>query len=199
LNIEEANRIGSALYTVATAIQRVQQFGMLQAEWFDRFEGVQGADPHVGFEIKDVTDQPELWKNPCAHIEDDIEQEVKPDKVAKRPALTVRELKGASDEGARSTPPWKRSAEAVETIDGRYHPKGLKRLKSEQSDKSEVPCWYEKSSKGCRYGDKCSYMHERKQQTVEDDAIVGKECKYYRTSKGCRFGDACKFNHYVVI
>jgi len=199
LNIEEANRIGSALYTVATAIQRVQQFGMLQAEWFDRFEGVQGADPHVGFEIKDVTDQPELWKNPCAHIEDDIEQEVKPDKVAKRPALTVRELKGASDEGARSTPPWKRSAKAVETIDGRYHPKGLKRLKSEQSDKSEVPCWYEKSSKGCRYGDKCSYMHERKQQTVEDDAIVGKECKYYRTSKGCRFGDACKFNHYVVI
>ena len=56
-----------------------------------------------------------------------------------------------------------------------------------------IPCQYFNSPSGCRYGDKCNYIHakpEFKSVNREDG-----RCRYFNEPAKCKYGDRCKFEH----
>ena len=67
------------------------------------------------------------WRDPTGHIHDDVvvpyqDEEVK---QSMKPALTIEEVTSFSSETQQQiTAPWRRSEDAEETLDGRFHPKG---------------------------------------------------------------------------
>jgi hypothetical protein len=164
---EENKRLNSALYNLATQSFRSQNRITREQQWHAEFD--LPADPVVQLALEDMPQE-----EGERHIQDD--QPPPERKYPKRPEMTRDELRQFQVEPPRA--PWAKQAnpEGVLTLDGRWHPEGVK--------KDEKDIFYDPEY----------HREERKLQELRKKHGET-QCRYQWTSTGCRKGARCPFKH----
>ena len=128
-------------------------------------------------------------------IDNDIPTEEQ--KIPKRVAFTKKMIRQCRDD--QQHPPWRRKSGAQETIDGRFHREGVKNqawvVKKRHTNEevrstpewqrlnpfagSSDVCKFHGSIKGCKYGDRCWFVHYATWQEAYDHRLEDSQMASY--------------------